>query len=1033
MCFEKRHVESKLHISVNRWGQATVLLDSLLYVHGGLSDPYNSYSYTSAPTTPDVLLLNLSTSFDASAPPWQLLSATFSPALAWHTLTAFNASHILLFGGQPGPNSQTVLTTLNDSAMLLSVSNHTDPTFIFEAQNWAGEPMRRMRHATSSGDGKVWIIGGEKADMSGNAFSEHFIFNPYSMEFTPMPSGHYSPPDIFGHASLVISDEMLVVLGGYCASCGGLVPLSSVWALNTTKNDPEWELLPVSGGPSPSPRRDFASAVLPNGNILIHGGGNADLEETYSDGWILDTSATPMTWQSVEALSQIGQRMDHAAIQAGGLVLFCFGTPLPKIWVFRLTFPAGYGASAPAPASMFIFDPSTLEMVSSYTAPSPSSTAILAGPTQMGDPGSESGPGSTGTMPGSAPSGIDSPSDPSESSSNTRSSTRLAIALGMTFGFLGVVAGTMIVYYVKRAHGRNVPGKFVLLGGDLEDKSGDGGPGSGAVPVAGSHYAVQRRVRWLGVGSLAGVLAYLGIRSSRRTHPRPRRDMFADEDTRSFTWGGRLGASRREGSDVTSAWSIRSMGAMVRNAVSREPSGSGTVGDREERLGRIGEVDRQELIASVKHPSQGRLPKQGGSAWTYTDPFADPHPEDEYLGLDLRRGTLERDDEYDRHIPRDIPLDDYDLIPPLKITSPITFPLRTLSPLKEISRTPSSNPASPPHLSLDIPQPTISPFVPKTPTSPTARTSYAPPPEVFSRPLSLSTPYSPPSQPIRCSDSWWARFARTSLLDRRGTVFPNSNKLLDFRDPAPAPLLAAIEETSIPKSSPTESTFKSDGNMPLARKHTRSISSAHSMRTADTESAERLGGSYDVVQRIPSEGSLSRNTVASSTVEATSTACGGVRRAEKKGGLLAVNRLSTATTDESILTVSSSVEHSLLSFPSQTLVSAGSPKTATTAINTRSRSPLAMTTASATMTRGHSPSPPPASPTGKEGSIVANKVRAYERRLSQDLESQLSPPRRNTRKREEESPRSRPAIKYGLAPHASLYIANPDLSFEPVL
>ena len=318
-------VSSPNHISINRWGQAAVLLDSRLYVHGGLSDPYNTYSYASAPVTPDVLLLDLSTSFDASAPPWKLLSATYSPALAWHTLSAFNASHILLFGGQPGPNSQTVLTTLDDSAILLSVLNHLDPTFIIETQNWAGEPMRRMRHATSSGDGKIWIIGGEKADGSGNAFSEHFIFNPSSMEFIAMSPSYNSPPDIFGHTSLVLPDQTLVVLGGYCASWGGLVSLSSIWVLNTTKSNPEWELLPVSAGSLPSPRRDFASAVLPNGNILIHGGGNANLEETYDDGWILDTSTTPMTWKSVEALSQVGKRKNHAAIQAGGLVLFCFG------------------------------------------------------------------------------------------------------------------------------------------------------------------------------------------------------------------------------------------------------------------------------------------------------------------------------------------------------------------------------------------------------------------------------------------------------------------------------------------------------------------------------------------------------------------------------------------------------------------------------------------------------------------------------------------------------------------------------------
>ena len=91
-------------------------------------------------------------------------------------------------------------------------------------------------------------------------------------------------------------------------------------------------LLPASGDSFPAPRRDCASAVLPNGNILIHGGGNADLEETSSDGWILDTSATPMPWQSVEALLQLGKRKNHAADKAVSLVLFCFGMPLLNIW-----------------------------------------------------------------------------------------------------------------------------------------------------------------------------------------------------------------------------------------------------------------------------------------------------------------------------------------------------------------------------------------------------------------------------------------------------------------------------------------------------------------------------------------------------------------------------------------------------------------------------------------------------------------------------------------------------------------------------
>lgn len=309
----------------SRWAQAVALLENTLYVHGGLSDPFNSYSYSSAPEISDLLVLDLSTSFNSSSPPWQLFSGHSSPALAWHTLSAFNPTELLLFGGQPDPNSLTVVTTLNDSSGLLSTSNRSSPSFSMELQNWANEPMRRIRHSASYTGGEVWLIGGEKADGSGNAFSDHYSFNPSGPEFVQLPSSRSAPPDIYGHTSLVLPDGRLLVLGGYCASCSSLVPMDTVWSLNTTLNPPVWEVLFTANESLPSPRRDFAAVVLPNGHIIIHGGGDAQLQTTYSDGWILDTNRNPMVWHTVAALAQLGQRKDHLAVQAGGYVLFCFG------------------------------------------------------------------------------------------------------------------------------------------------------------------------------------------------------------------------------------------------------------------------------------------------------------------------------------------------------------------------------------------------------------------------------------------------------------------------------------------------------------------------------------------------------------------------------------------------------------------------------------------------------------------------------------------------------------------------------------
>ena len=194
-----------------------------------------------------------------------------------------------------------------------------------EAQNWANEPMRRIRHSASFTGGKVWIVGGERADGSGNAFNDHYSFSPSGPEFVQLPSSSRAPPDIYGHTSLVLPDGRLLVMGGYCASCAALVPMNVVWSLDTTQNPPTWEMLSVSNQSLPSPRRDFASVTLSNGQVLIHGGGDAQLQTTYSDGWILDTGQNPMVWSSVAALAQLGARKDHFAARAGGYVFFCFG------------------------------------------------------------------------------------------------------------------------------------------------------------------------------------------------------------------------------------------------------------------------------------------------------------------------------------------------------------------------------------------------------------------------------------------------------------------------------------------------------------------------------------------------------------------------------------------------------------------------------------------------------------------------------------------------------------------------------------
>ena len=225
--------------------------------------------------------------------------------MACHTLSAFNSSNLFLFGGDPGPNSPIVLPEKADSAAYLNINDRQSPGWDLMTQSWANQPLRRAYHTASSTGGKIWLIGGLKTDGSNVAFSDHYVFDPNIPSFTQLPTTN-GPPDIYGHTSLVLSNGLLLVFGGFSPSQNILFGFDVIWALDTTKSSLSWTLLSISNSSLPTPRRGFAATVLSVDKILIQGGGDSTLQTTFGDGWILDTSKNPMVWSSVEPLSLIG-------------------------------------------------------------------------------------------------------------------------------------------------------------------------------------------------------------------------------------------------------------------------------------------------------------------------------------------------------------------------------------------------------------------------------------------------------------------------------------------------------------------------------------------------------------------------------------------------------------------------------------------------------------------------------------------------------------------------------------------------------
>ncbi|KAF8907288.1 hypothetical protein CPB84DRAFT_1843991 [Gymnopilus junonius] len=1045
-----------------RWGQATVVINDALFVFGGKTDQFNSFSYTGAPTINDILYLSLASPFSASSPPWiQVSSSTNTstsqgPALAWSSLSAFNTSQILLLGGQPGPNSDIVIVDAADSAELLNIFSRLSPVWIPEPTSWVGQPSRRIRHSTATApSGLVYIFGGEKADGSANAFSDNYVFDPNAPSFALLPSQN-APPDIYGHVSIILPDERILVFGGYSQSQGTLLPLSVIWILDITQSLPSWSVVNTSISAIPSPRMDFAAVLIADGKVIIQGGCDAAFQTNFADGWILDTTQNPMNWTQIDALSQVGARRDHFAVSSGDQVVFGFG----------------YANNAPAPAPLQIYNPSAGTFAPTFTPPSassisqtlpaPAQTTNRNVPTASRSISSGQATSTSSSVPGAGGDG---------QSSNGSASSTTAIAVGTSFGIMGlIIIGLGAAYYIRKQR-QNGEGNraFIALGNKEEDD--DDSPYLNEIPEAGFHELDPPQGRAhgiLGTLGLAGALTAATKMRTVRHAQRQRRDMLADEDTRSF---GEWYNARRQATNGSS-WSLRSFlgGSRLRSrdasitshgtggypAVWREksdPFSDGAALMRDEETGFVGAAtvgSRPQDRRGMSYASYA----SSRSGVSYRDPFIDPTEEQTNNGFSPSQLYDERSDEgYDGSRPtvRQV-MPTPSLLAPLLTVLPLSHQVgQTLSPLSEHTsqstlplQTLGTSGSSKAHSSENVPSPftgagssrsraTSVTSMNATPTTPGSPQSQPKSTAIVgaSDPNLLNT-----NQPMR-SDSWWTRFARSSLLDRRSSTGAANRTNYDIRDPNPAPRLVAIEEGSTTGSAPgTEKSSPGSGNSgsaggqvasatPLSRgnslknkvyatddaggttDHGKSMSS---LRTTDTEAIERMAGTMEVVQRVKernrwSSGSTSSAGGLSVDTHASMSGAGG------RTGLAGLEGHG-----EELIQFTSPVELEGFSVPASTPTPLQLPP---------SSPPSAYKAKFVPVTPLHldnvdTPSPPatPMSP-----SKVAERVQAYERRMSQGQVG--SPPPINTKQREERS-KKRVEVDYGLVPRRSLFVANPD-------
>lgn len=529
------------------------------------------------------------------------------------------------------------------------------------------------------------------------------------------------------------------------------------------------------------------------------------------------------------------------------------------------------------------------------------------------------------------------------------------------------------------------------------------------------------------LGLMGAISAATNMRNVENTYQR--RDMLADEDTRSF--GGWYDRDGRRGS----SWSLKSILGGGTRLPSREASTTsrGTNSGSRNTPWREKSDPFADGTSSLPHdedndfmgaPSGSTRPCANGrrlmshtssnSALSYRDPFSGPVQEE-----GRQRSDSSDPAENEDSLPLSVRY-----VPPFPATLPLSQGGHILSPLSEHTS----------HQTSTVPNSTIvtSSLAHSNETAITpfgggsslgsSRTSVDPIPPSSSI---ISTVHNN----MRRTDSWWTRFARTSLLDRRlsdaSSRMSGTSGRFEIRDPKPPPRLDAIAET-IHLVSRTESSRPSQGTLPHQQQgplgkiasivynpgHGKSVSS---LRTVDSEAIEWMAGTMDVFQRrsssrrttgsINSTGGMSMDTLGSSWNSRHDSH---------------VNEGAT-TQGDNLPTFPSPIQRSPLGAP-------GDHDALEHSHRLTFPPPLSMPSSPKDGSIRSIGSPPPLPSKSimlmpPKSPSVSDRIHAFERRIS--LDQTASSPATNP-KYPEARAKKKITVDYGLVPRASLFVANPD-------
>ncbi|CAG8446272.1 3610_t:CDS:2 [Acaulospora colombiana] len=276
-----------------RVGQTQALVGTKLFYAGGYTGLTQAYSN-------ELFYLNLSSSFQASNPPWVSLTNAnipISPTYSTFVVSPFDNFTIYLIGGylvNPStntPDNNTLIYAFNSN-----VTEWTMPTIS------GSSPKRQEMEGVVDNTGKVYIFGGSVitnyTTRKGIFFNDMNILDMgTNIWSTIQPTSNFPNPRI-DYTAILLDNNIIVYIGGreYANDINQteiLVDLHQIQLFDTKNSN--WSSMTATGV-NLQARRFHTAVLAKNGQIIIYGGENINFTPVTPNLAILNTSVTPYNW-----------------------------------------------------------------------------------------------------------------------------------------------------------------------------------------------------------------------------------------------------------------------------------------------------------------------------------------------------------------------------------------------------------------------------------------------------------------------------------------------------------------------------------------------------------------------------------------------------------------------------------------------------------------------------------------------------------------------------------------------------------------